>query len=442
MRIRTLGFEAQGFSSNDPKYTRYFEGFTAGAVTSDATIARLGIGRSLKCDSTGGNAVACSRIFIDPSVQDGGAWTRCYFYFASALPSADCQIMQFLNGSSAPLISARLTSAGKLQLWNETGTPAQIGSDSAATLVADTWYRIELKDHSVAGASDSVELRLGGVSVASATLSLSDLDAVDIQVGWVSAPGASRVCYVDDLGSNDNTGSDQTSWPGDGKVVLLLPISDAQVGSWTGGAGGTTNLWEAINNTPPVGTDSQTDTSQIENVVSEGGTSYIANMATYSSAGITLDDTITVVQLMVDCAEDSATGTKLGTQKIASNPTAGTALFMQFGSVISGGALGVWPVLWGINPALPGVDGNLIYSPSVTLGTSPTVEIDRTSSGATIASVDFVGLYVEYVPVEAGALAGTATLLFSGSATLSGAGGVAGTVTLSLSDSGTVLINA
>jgi hypothetical protein len=399
--MRTLGFEAQGFSPNSSEYARYFEGFITGTVTSATspvhTAGGTPAGRSMKCDSGAGNAAAHSLIYVDPSVTDGGAWARCYFYFETNMPSASSTTLMthYESNGTGPLVSARLTSGGKLQLWNETGTPAQIGSDSSATLVANTWYRIELKCLILTASTDTVELQLDGVSVASASgLTLGSVDTNYIRIGFVTAPGASRVCYLDDFADNDNVGADQNAFPGAGNIVLLLPISDNQVGSWTGGAGGTTNLWEAINNTPPIGTDSETDSTQIENAVSGGGTNYIANMTSYTTAGIVAGDTIKVVYGFVDTGEDSGAGSKLGSCGIASNPNLGQGGLFTFGNIIGSGALGVWPINWGVNPNA----GSVGYNPSVTLGTSPTFEIDRFTTTTTVASIDFAGIYVEYVP--------------------------------------------
>src|SRR5213079_3376565 len=81
--------------------------------------------------------------------------------------------------------------------------------------------------------------------------------------GWITNPGASKVLNIDDVAINDISGTTQTSWPGEGNIVLLKPTSDNQIGSWTGGAGGTTNLWDAVNNTPPVGITGGSNTATI-----------------------------------------------------------------------------------------------------------------------------------------------------------------------------------
>jgi hypothetical protein len=222
--------------------------------------------------------------------------------------------------------------------------------------------------------------------------------------------------WLDDFAVNDNNGSSQNSWPGEGNVVLLLPISDNQVGEWRGGAGGSSNLWEAINNIPPVGTATETDTSQIESdatdSTADGPTeTYKANMATYTSAGIGAGDTIKVLYPVLCHGEDSATGTKNGSLQILSNPTASAATTFLYGR--DQGALGTWPTGW--HWITPSSDTEPpIYAPSVTLGTSPVLEIASTSATNAQGAVCFAGVYVDYAPV--GAVAGTV----AGAATVSG----------------------
>jgi hypothetical protein len=179
------------------------------------------------------------------------------------------------------------------------------------------------------------------------------------------------------------------------KIVLLKAISDNQVGSWTGGQGGTSNLFDAVNNIPPIGTSSETNLTQIENVTSGGGTNYIANMTTYTNAGIIASDIIKLVHGVVDHAEDASSGTKTGQFKIASNPVGSFTIF-TFGD--NAGALAAWPGNW------RATWGSVEYNPSTTLGNSPTVELDRTDANSTVGSVDFVGIMVEYTNAVADSL--------------------------------------
>jgi len=197
----------------------------------------------------------------------------------------------------------------------------------------------------------------------------------------------------DDWATNDNNGADQNSWPGAGSVVLCKPISDSQDGSWTGGAGGTgIDLSLAVSSTPPVGTAAETNTTQIESVDSSGDNAtdeYRANLTTYTDAGIGASDTINVLHPLINHGEDVSTGTKTGSFGLQSNPSQTYATF-TFGDDVGG--LGTFPTNWRTKLSSP------VYSPSVTKGSSPVLAVRKTDTGTRVASVDFMGLNVEYVP--------------------------------------------
>lgn len=391
-RVLTIPFEA-GIGGGADGNAIFLEGsgITSGLVPSiDSTFKRSG-GASLKCAVAGSSDDCAVRIDPRGAVVDQGLYGRAHYCF-SALPASTVSIMVF-RSNTVDQFSIRLTSAGKLQLYNASGV--QIGSDSVATIVADsaTWYKVEMYVMIATGANDAVEARLNDVTVASATgLNQTDVPINRIFLGWVAAPGTNRTAWVDDFGLNNDQGASQNSWCGDGKIVVLRPISDSQVGSWVGGAGGVINLYDAINNAPPVGVApaSATDTSQIENFINGGGTNYICNLATYSSAGLTASDTIKVVQPVVDTCENAVINNKTIQIKVASNPAGSFSANILAGD--ASGAGSTWPTGW------RGAYGLASYDPSVTLGNSPTIEIDRTDTGNTEGiGIDYVALNVEYL---------------------------------------------
>lgn len=389
--LKRIGFEIGLSNVNE-----YDDGVATGTVTTQsATKVRSGA-QSAKVDSTGSNTASYVTIRGPAPTLGVGYYCRCHFNF-DQLPGSTVKILAGITEASGAIVSARLTSAGKLQLFNDVaGT--QIGSDSTATVAIDSDTCAELYMLTASGSIDATELRLNGVRVAAASsLALSDSAAGRFRIGWVDAPGASKVVYLDDAGINDSTGSHHNSWCGwEEKVVLLRPISDSQDGTWTGGAGGTGDLSTAVDNTPPIGTASETDSTQIESIDDTGNNStdeYRANMTTYSTAGITANDLITVIHSITDHGEDVTAGNKTGNQSILSNPAQGASDGFTFGD--DAGALGTWSSNWSSKW------GSAINYPSVTLGTSPVVAIRKTDSGTRVASVDFIGIYVEYLPGKA-----------------------------------------
>lgn len=319
---------------------------------------------------------------------------RCYLCFGS-LPASTVAVLRFGNGSD---FSARVTSAGKVQLFNDAlGT--QIGSDAAVTISADstTWYRFEMSI--VEGGLSTftnVELRLDGATVASSS-GLGLTPNGSFTAGWIDTPGDAKTLYLDDMALNDSTGGSNNSWCGDGKIVLMKPVSDSQRGSWTGGAGGTTNLWDAVNNTPPVGTATETDSTQIESADSSGDNAtdeYRGDCGSYTTAGIGASDTINAIRTLCNHGEDVSTGTKTGSFGCQANPAETYGTF-TFGA--DAGALATYPTTW------TWTKNTIIQAPSVTLGTSLIIAARKTDTGTRVASIDFLGAYVDYTPAVAAA---------------------------------------
>lgn len=199
----------------------------------------------------------------------------CRAYFRVSRPSAECCIMR-IRASGNNISEVRLNTDGTIELWVAvSGVGLQLqGSASVVALDDNTsWYRVELYTlQSASAGQDLAELRLDGVTVATWQGTLTEtIGPNEFHTGWVTTPGAtSKTIYVDDVALNYDSGSDQSSWPGPGNVVMLLPESDSQVGSWTAGAGGTSSLFDAVNNTPPIGTATETNLTQIESADSSG----------------------------------------------------------------------------------------------------------------------------------------------------------------------------
>jgi hypothetical protein len=294
----------------------------------------------------------------------------------------------FINSSNRSLL-----------LRDNVGT---IGSQSA-NLSANTWYCLELAAQNNASASTSYrEARLDGVSFASSsTRNSTTVGTGTVAFGWIANPGPSKILYMDDLAINDSGGANQNSWPGLGKQVLLRPISDNALGTgWTNDnlVNTTTNLWECVNNTPPIGiadTTTSTTSDQIRNATATANSNYDANLTTYSTAGITAVDTVNLVQPWTITAAPVSTSAKQGTIGVSSNPAI-TNVALAAGGVSgafwSGTAGGTYPTGWKVSP------GTLTYAPSVTVGSSPVMRITQVTSSTRIAMCCFMGLYVDYTP--------------------------------------------
>jgi hypothetical protein len=385
-RLATLGAE-----TNDT----LLEGYTAvGALTMVTNIVRSGT-RAFKADSGAGNAVAYIGIASGGAVQ---GYLRSYIYIpsASGLPTTTALIYTPAVSTTAGF-GIKMTTTGTLQLFN-LGTGTQIGSDSVA-LTTDAWHAVTMYSTTGVGATDEATLWLDEALVASATgldTSFDGNQQLD-GLGWRSAPGANKVMYIDDVTFNDETGADQNTIPPANKLVLLLPISDnARASLWTGGVGGTTSLFDAVNNTPPIGTATETNLTQIEHAGGAAGTTdaYDANMTSYATAGLVTGDTVNVVEFQEVDGEDIATGTKKLSFSVVSNPAIASPGQVSAGNDI--GALGTYSSNWATRQGQ-----GRTYNPSVTLATSPVMRVTRPETASRVASVCFMGIYVDYSPAVA-----------------------------------------
>lgn len=390
-RLLTTGFETNSVLSLAIG-SQQDGSIVAGTPTTQTSVVRSGT-YALSCDSGAGNAATQVVLENVTTVALGTTiYARAYIR-VPAYPSTASSVMN-LNWSGTSRV--RMATNGALQLLNNAGT--QVGSDSAV-LAVDTWYMVEQAMMIQAGSGDDyIELRLNGVTVASTTTATQGTGTGTLQFtcGWNgTTPGANKVIYYDDVAVNDSTGGSQSSWPGEGKVVMLLPISDnARASLWTGGTGGTTNLFDAVNNTPPVGTATESDTTQIEHAGGAAGSTdaYDANMTAYSTAGIGVFDTINVIQLVAWHGEDIATGAKLLAFSVVSNPEIASS-----GNVTAGdatpAALGTYPTEWGFHR------GTATYAPAgIAVNTSPVMRALRPETASRVASVCFMGMIVDYTP--------------------------------------------
>lgn len=358
-------------------------------------------------------AVGAAGVTAEQTWSFTGATATSYFaraYIAipdvgqKLAPPAHVVLMRFQTAAFTNLCSIRIVSRDgsnnlTVGVYEDAGG-TQIGSTSA-TLTIGQYYRLELQVNIGTGSNDdTVEGHLEGVSLGSTTTANLGTTAPGLlRIGISTNPGTICGYVFDDVALNDSTGSSQTSWPGPGNVVLLIPTSDNAKGTgWTNDAAGTSNLFDAVNNEPPVGIADTTTGSglhQLRNATSNANVNYDANLTTYSTAGIGSLDTVNVVVPIVATAAPVSTGAKQGTYGIASNPTIVNVALGSggiAGAFWSGTAAGTYFIGWKWS------FGTTTYAPSVTVGTAPVARITQVTSSTRIAMVCAMGLYVDYTP--------------------------------------------
>jgi hypothetical protein len=363
------------------------EGLTLAGTTQtyDTTTTRTGAA-SYKFDTS----ATCS-LDATLSAVTGRTYYACghiYIPSATGYPGASAIILRFLNGGTA-LAGAELTTTGTVLIRIFGG--GTVGSASSA-LSQDTWHRIELSlnINAAGGADDAVALQVNDVAVASGTTTIGTGAPTTFRFGWTGDPGTSEVIYIDDLAVNDNQGSVNNTWVGDQKIYALFPASDNARGNWTDGGAGTTNLWEAVNNTPPVGILPAAGVGagvQIQNSVAAAAANGDFNLTSYTTAGVGASDTVTAVQTIVMQGNSSTTGSDAISHAMVSNPAIATT-----GEVSADIVSGTYPASWN-----RGV-GTMTENPTVTLGTQPVMRVTKVDSSTRFNAVCLMALMVSVTP--------------------------------------------
>jgi hypothetical protein len=303
-------------------------------------------------------------------------YARGWSYIDTLPTNNGVTVMSLATVAGVQIASLRVDANGTLSVYSDTATT--VLAANVGVLTAATWHLFEL--HLLVPASGSVgtiECRIDGVLKYSsiANLSVGTTAPSRLLFGWVSAPGNGSAAHIhfDDLGVNDsNTGAGQTSWLGNGYVVHSLPTADSAANNWVGGAGGTTSLFDAVNNIPPVGvvSGSGTNTSQVKDIVASNtspAADYTMTMQSYATAGVQATDTVDLVVPVLATGADS-TSTTQGSADITSNPTQTQPAAASFSALL---AVGTFPTNWLL------YQGPLSYQPAVTIATAPVLRVSR-----------------------------------------------------------------
>ena len=356
----------------------------SGSPTVESSVVRSGT-YALQVNVTATTAYCQLRIRTSSINLNVFESIRFYLRVAS-LPSTNDKIVSWINGSGE-VFYLKLSTAGALIL----GDPTDGDSGASSTTIAadGNWHLIQVNLSSTAST-----VFLDSQSVATFAHGLAT-QANAIRLG--SNTAATTNLYFDDFVADDSTSGTTIA---SGKDVMLLPTADSSLSTWVGGAGGTTNTFQAVDSVPPVGVvnTSATNTSQIRNTASAVNQDATYTMQTYSAAGLNLGVTVNAVMALANTAWESSTSFVSGSVWVASNPsqTAGGGPAWQFGNGSSGVVINTFPTGWAT------VLGAVTVSPTVTLSVAPTVTLRRVSTSSGLAvDADFIGMYVDYSPSAA-----------------------------------------
>lgn len=368
---------------------------TGAKPTIDTTIPRAPGLACWKCAP--GAAGGTSWIeFADPGILTNDYYLHVAFRFENQAETDIQSVFARYTRLASSLSSLQVdtASAGSFTVRANAG-PTPMAPSHA--LDYGVWHYAILRQQITAGsgADDITECWVDGAHIDLVTATIASAAHDAIRVGYSASQAvANKIVYIDDvILSIDDGNFDVLSNLMSRNVILLRPVSDAQVGSWTGGAGGLTNLFDAVDNTPPAGTATETNTTQIESIDSSGDNAtdeYRANLTSWATAGVGPNDAIICIIPLINHGEDVATGTKTGSFGLQANPVT-TYQSFTFGADV--GALATYPTNWTWSTGGP--SNTPINYPSINKSQTTVIAVRKTDTGTRVASVDFMGVMVE-----------------------------------------------
>jgi len=336
------------------------------------------------------NVVSATRIGIT-TVDNRKYIMGAAFRISTAAPSVACRLLARND------YDIRITTSRTLEV--RVGG-VLIGSASAALTLGQTYY-IELAITANSAGNDYVEGWLNGVSFASSSgTNLSTLLGNNFDFGAnTTAYGATVVIEWSDFYVVDDQGSapcnDRLNQP---KIPSSFPTSDvSRDAGWEDSDDTTTNLYQSVDNTPPVGiapvAGAGAADKMVKNAISTTTENVVFDLQSANTVGIDADDTILATQLVTSHGLDSATSTTSCTHQIvAGNGHPGTSEASFDPNLASG----TWPTNWLVGRTIT-------ENPTITdRSVSPRVEIGKRTATTRVVAVCQVRIDWIFLPVVGG----------------------------------------
>lgn len=229
-RINIIGFESGDLNPEPWTYS--------GTISISSSTVRTG-GYALRVNPTttatglmrigcftaaGGRDTACSVATL---------YTRFYFRYATKPASGSEIIYQSRTSGDAVKFSLRLNSSGNLAAYDSAGSLLATGS---TVLAQDTWYRIEPMVGTGASANWAVQIN-GATEISGSGASLNASNNGRLFLGKTTdVSGQSVDFFYDDFAMDDS------GYPGEGKIVRLVPNANGSTMQWTTGTGSSNYL--------------------------------------------------------------------------------------------------------------------------------------------------------------------------------------------------------
>ena len=207
-RLWTDGFEFQDLNG-------YCFGWTAGI---DTTVKRSG-NASAKIVNTGPTSEGWFTFSFDPI-------SEFYLRFGMYVDTSKDWPQIIWRSGSTDAGDIRFGSCNVINAATTVGGIVGIGTIS---LFESVWYLIEV--HVIMNATTGkIEVKLDGMSTLeidfTGNTGAGTIDTIEFFIGY-GGLGEIQDAYIDDLALNDTAGGVDDSWPGEGKIIVMMPNDDS-----------------------------------------------------------------------------------------------------------------------------------------------------------------------------------------------------------------------
>lgn len=239
---------------------------TSGVPAADFVTGRLGSGQALRCNSSGTVSFGGGgKIYLTKSLP--AAYTSPCLgvgFNVNTLPGSAVGIAWLYAGATATF-QVVLTTAGKIQIQNSSGTAIATGTTALST---NTWYYLEF-NVVINGASGSVTVHINGsaeITTTTGNFGSTGVDTIILGMQDCSSAGANVNFLYDDVYLIDTAaGGLYSTFLGDVAVETKYPSAAGAHTQWTPDSGSNYARVNEHSGTFPDGDTSYVATSTVNN---------------------------------------------------------------------------------------------------------------------------------------------------------------------------------
>jgi hypothetical protein len=176
--------------------------------------------------------------------------SEAYIRVAINYATVPALVITWLSGTTTLGSLRRNAATGFLELYIGT----TLSGTGGISVALGTWYLLELHVK-INNSTGILEFKVDGVLDSAATISGDTQPAAITTINIIRFHATTNTGYYDDIAINNVSGSEDISWPGDGRIVALTPSDNGYSSQWTGSDGDSTDNYQLIDEKPPSDAD-------------------------------------------------------------------------------------------------------------------------------------------------------------------------------------------